>query len=208
MKKYHIIYCDPPWSYRDKKKSGRTKCGAENHYPTLTLEELKRLPIQNICEDNCVLYMWVTFPMLKEGLELIEAWGFEYKTLGFDWTKLNSDGSIWHGVGAYSKSNNEICLFATKGNVGRLMRDENGKEIVFDPKEKLSVRSNNVSCNVQAVRGKHSEKPEEVRRRIEELWGNVSRVELFARKKVEGWDSIGFDIDGRDIREVLEGYNG
>ena len=203
MKKYHVIYCDPLWSYRDKKKSGRSKCGAENHYPTLTLDELKQLPIQNICEDNCVLYMWVTFPMLREGLELIEAWGFEYKTIGFDWTKLNKDGSVWHGVGAYSKSNNELCLFATKGNIGRLMRDENDNEIIFDPKEKLSIRSNQISCNVQAARGEHSEKPEEVRRRIEKLWGNVSHVELFAKERVKGWDSIGFDIDGRDIKEVL-----
>ena len=189
QKKYHIIYADPPWEYGDKRKTGKSACGAENHYPCMKLEDIKKLPISDIAEDNCVLYMWVTFPLLKEGLEVIEAWGFKYKTLGFDWTKLNQDGSVWFGIGAYSKSNNEICLMATKGAVGRLIKGESS-----DPKDKLRPVSNYVSCNVQAPRSVHSRKPEEVRDRIDEIWGEVSKIELFARERFKNWDCWGNEV--------------
>lgn len=91
------------WSYSDKKKSGRTKCGAENHYNCMSIEDIKNLPIKDISEDNAVLFLWVVFPLLKEGLEVIESWGFKYKTIGFNWIKTNKDNSVWHGVGAYTK---------------------------------------------------------------------------------------------------------
>ena len=191
---YHVIYADPPWQYNDKKKAGRTKCGAENHYPTMSLEEIKKLPVQEISEENSVLFLWVTFPMIEEGLEVIKSWGFEYKTLGFDWTKLNKDKSVWHGVGAYAKSNNEICLMGVRGKVGRLLKDKEGNVVKTNPKEKLRVKSNYVSSNVQAVRQRHSKKPEEVRKRIEELFGEVSRIELFAREKAEGWTVWGNEV--------------
>jgi len=177
--KYNIIYADPPWQYRDKKKTGRTACGAENHYPCMSLDELKTLEIP--AADNCVLFMWATFPLLPDALELIEAWGFKYKTLGFSWIKTNKDGSIWHGVGTYAKSNCEVCLMATRGTVGRLRG--------------VRVISNFVSSAILAPRGKHSAKPVEVRDRIVELFGDLPRVELFARTPAPGWDVFGNEVE-------------
>ncbi len=80
-KKYNIIYADPPWSYRDKRKGYKMSGGATNHYKTMNIDEIKKIPIQNIADNNCMLFMWVTFPNLQEGLDTIEAWGFKYKTL-------------------------------------------------------------------------------------------------------------------------------
>ena len=193
-KKFHIIYADPPWEYKDKKKSGRTRCGAENYYPAMSLEEIKGLPVSEITEENAVLYLWTTWPMIFEAGDVIEAWGFKYVTLGFIWIKTNKDGSPWFGVGAYSKSNTEPCLFAAKGNVGRLVKNEQGRQILTDSKEKLSVKSNHVSQLVFEKRKRHSEKPDEVRRRIVSLWGDISRIELFARTKMPGWYAWGDEI--------------
>lgn len=87
-KKYNIIYADPPWSYRDKRNKHPRLCGgALSHYQTMDIQEIKKMPIHKICEDNCILFLWVTFPNLKEGLDTIKSWGFEYKTLGFSWIK-------------------------------------------------------------------------------------------------------------------------
>jgi len=85
MKKYKIIYADPPWSYNDKGCNGN----CENHYRTISLNSLCELNIKAICDDDCVLFMWTTYPMIKEGLQLIEAWGFKYKSIAFQWIKLN-----------------------------------------------------------------------------------------------------------------------
>ena len=78
-KKYSIIYADPPWSYRDKKCNGN----CEEHYTTMKIEDICNLPVRNITEKDSILFLWVTYPMLKEGLKVIEAWGFKYKTIAF-----------------------------------------------------------------------------------------------------------------------------
>ena len=152
-KKYHIIYADPPWSYNARSNtSTKFGGGAMGHYPTMSLQNIKDLPIQNICEENCVLFLWVTFPKLQEGLDVIKAWGFTYKTLGFSWHKLNKDNSLFFGVGSYTKSNCEVCLFATKGKVGITKKGQP----FTDPKDKLSVRSNKVSSAINSQRERHS----------------------------------------------------
>jgi N6-adenosine-specific RNA methylase IME4 len=187
-KKYHIIYADPPWSY-NKRSNKNTKFGggAMGHYPTMTLDDIKSLPVQKITQENCVLFLWVTFPRLQEGLDVIKAWGFTYKTLGFSWHKLNKDNSLFFGIGSYTKSNCEVCLFATKGKVGITKKGQP----FTDPKEKLSVRSNKVSSAINSQRQRHSKKPHEIRNRIRQLFGDVSRIELFARQSATGWDHWG-----------------
>ena len=130
--------------------------------------------------------MWATFPQLPEALEVIEAWGFKYKTLGFSWLKTNKDGSPFFGVGYYAKSNQEVCLLAVKGKAHSL------------------VKSNSVSSVLITGRTKHSEKPSIARDKIVELFGDLPRIELFARQKTEGWDAIGNGIDGKDIKEALK----
>lgn len=171
-KKYSIIYADPPWKYNDKRKR---KGGAEDHYKTLNLKEICALPVKNISDTNCILFLWVTFPNLKEGLQVIDAWGFKYKTLGFSWFKLYKNGKPCFGIGHYSKSNCEVCLLAVKG--------------------KVEIISNKVSSVVISPREGHSKKPDEVRDRIVELCGDVPRIELFARQQEFGWDVWGDEVD-------------
>lgn len=174
-KKYSVIYADPPWHYNDKRTGKKLSGGAVNHYPLMKLPELKALPIGDLAEDNCMLFIWVTFPNLKEGLELIEAWGFTYKTLGFSWIKTNKrDGKPFFGIGYYTKSNCEVCLIGVKGKPIKV--------------------SNSVSSAVISPRMEHSKKPDSVREDIVRLCGNVPRIELFARQEVEGWDCWGNEV--------------
>ena len=175
-KKYNIIYADPPWSYKAWAGKGEEKKTAENHYQCMKKEDIQNLPVQNIAADDCVLMLWVTFPCLEEGLELIKKWGFTYKTCGFTWVKRNrkSDGYFW-GLGHWTRANAEICLLATKGKPKRVSK---------------SVHS---VCDAR-IR-EHSRKPDEIRTRIVQLCGDLPRIELFARQNAEGWDSWGNETD-------------
>lgn len=173
--KYKIIYADPAWKYQDKSKSHGG--GAESHYPCMSISEICALPVKNIADDNSVLLMWVTMPMLEVGFEVIKAWGFKYKTCAFTWVKVNKNGSIYMGMGRHTRGNAEICLLATKGK--GLSRIDAG------------IR------NTQLFpRGRHSQKPSEFRDSIVTLYGSEhSRVELFAREKTEGWDVWGNEVE-------------
>lgn len=172
-KKYNIIYADPPWDYKNKKNKDPKMGGIT--YPTMKLEDICNLPIKEICEKDTILFLWVTMPMLQEGLQTIKAWGFKYKTCGFTWVKQNpkSDG-IYSGLGHWTNGNAELCLIATKGHPKRIAKDV--KQIVL------------------AHRTRHSEKPAEVRNRIVKLIGNLPRIELFARQYAEGWDCWGNEV--------------
>jgi N6-adenosine-specific RNA methylase IME4 len=175
MKEYQIIYADPPWTYKVWSVNG-SKRSASQHYPTMSKEELQNLPIQKILSKNSVLLMWVTAPCLEEGLELIKKWGFIYKTIGFVWIKKNrkSDSLFW-GMGYYTRSNAELCLLATRGK----------------PLKRISRAVHQV---VESPVREHSRKPDEVRSRISELFGNLPRIELFARQKTQGWDAWGNEV--------------
>ena len=141
----------------------------------MKLQDIKDLPVASICDADCFLFIWVTFPNLKEGISVLEAWGFKYKTLGFSWIKLNPKaGTPFFGIGHYTKSNCEVCLIGVRG--------------------KPKVVSNSVSSVVISPRGRHSAKPPEVRNRIVQLCGDVPRIELFARDTVEGWDCWGNEV--------------
>lgn len=181
MKEYSVIYADPPWTFRTWSQKGKGR-SAEKHYNCMTKKDIQRLKIPSA--DDCVLFLWVTAPCLIEGIELCKSWGFTYKTIGFTWVKQNkvSDSLFW-GMGYWTRSNVELCLIATKGKPKRIAKD--------------------IHQVVISKVGRHSEKPQEVMDRIERLMGDVPRVELFARTLREGWDSIGVEIDGKDIRDVL-----
>ena len=182
--KYSIILADPPWSYNcwNKKDRGRT---ANSHYDVMTIKDIKALPVSDITVDNAVLFMWATFPQLPEALEVIRYWGFTYKTNGFTWVKRNKKSDSWFwGTGHYTRANAEICLIATKGKV-------------------LPRLSGSVHSIIDTPIEKHSKKPDVVRDKIVELFGDLPRIELFARQEVEGWDCLGNEIDGRDIRDAM-----
>ena len=177
MKKYNIIYADPPWKYNSR-ANHKTKFrgGAEGHYKLMSMEEIKALPIKELADENCVLFLWVTFPYLKEQIKLFDYWGFDYKTLGFSWIKLNKKNKKpFFGVGFYAKSNCEVCLMGIKG--------------------KMKPISNKVSSCVISERREHSRKPDEVREKIVELFGDIPRIELFARQKADGWDVWGNEVE-------------
>ena len=171
--KYGIIYADSPWRYDNPKNNDPAMGGIT--YPTMSLEDICNMPIHNIASKNCILFLWATMPKLREALEVIKAWGFNYKTCAFCWVKQNPSGNgIYSGLGHWTNGNAELCLLATKGAPKRVSK--NVKQIVLAP------------------RGRHSAKPPEVRNRIVQLIGDISRIELFAREEPEGWDCFGNEI--------------
>jgi N6-adenosine-specific RNA methylase IME4 len=171
-KKYQIIYADPAWSYGDK-MSG--KGGANDHYKTMTNEEIYSLPVKDIAEKDSVLFLWATSPLLPEAIETIKRWGFKFKTIAFCWNKKHKSGKWVSNMGRWTMGNIEICLLGVRGKPKRVIK--NVKQLVI------------------AERKRHSEKPQEVRERIVELMGDLPRVELFARQKTEGWDVWGNEVD-------------
>ena len=157
-KKYKIIYADPPWQYRVYSQKGQGR-SAENHYHTMNIKDIMALPVDKIADKDCILFLWITFPCLKEGIEVMERWGFKYKTCGFNWVKRNKKKNTYFmGLGFWTRSNSEVCLIGTKGQPKRV--------------------SKSVSQICDARIMEHSKKPAEIRERIVELCGELPRVEL------------------------------
>lgn len=172
-KKYKVIYADPPWSYDNKASEG----AAEDEYKTMTIDQLCAMPVSELAAEDCALFMWMVHPNIEDGFKVMRAWGFVPKTIGFDWAKQNRSGIGWFfGIGNYTKSNTEPCYLGVKGNVAKM------------------VASDKVSSLVVAPLTKHSRKPDEVRRRIVQVFGDVPRIELFARMKAYGWDAWGNEV--------------
>lgn len=143
----------------------------------MTMAEIKSLPIPALADENCALFLWCTFPFLDEQIKLFEHWGFKYRTVGFTWIKTNKkNNKPFFGVGYYAKSNAEVCLLGIKG--------------------KMKPITNKVSSVVISPRREHSRKPDEVRDRITELFGDIPRLEMFARQKIDGWDVWGNEVEG------------
>jgi len=188
-KKYQIIYADPPWSYNDKMKMegihGLIR-GAESFYQTMDIEDIKKLPINQISDDNCALYLWCVPPLHQQAMDVIVSWGFRYINYGFCWIKTTKNDKLHCGMGHYTRGNVELCLFAVKGRMAN------------------KVINHAIRQPIEAEIMRHSKKPEEIKKRIVDLFGDLSRIELFAREKSEGWDSIGNEINGKDIREELK----
>lgn len=161
--KYRVIYADPPWKYNDKLVDGYGP--AEFHYPTMSIEELCLLPVKELAEDNAVLFLWVTSPLLEDAFRVIRAWGFEYKT-SFVWDKVK------HNMGHYNSVRHEFLLVCVRGSC----TPDNMR--LYD--------------SVQSIeRTEHSTKPEEFRNIIDDIYQRGSKIELFARRTVEGWEAWG-----------------
>ena len=188
MKKYQIIYADPAWShYNDMtvtvEQNKAKDFISRNPYPVMSSADIKALPIKDIADENCILFIWTTDYHLSRCCEVIKEWGFEYKTVGFVWQKLNKQNKPVCFMGNYTlKSGVEICLLATKGKGSAKL-----------------VKKRNVRSLVQSQREAHSKKPDEVRNRIVELCGDIPRVELFARENHEGWDAWGNQVSNSII---------
>lgn len=175
-KKYNIIYADPPWSYGawSDKSSGNGL--AAKHYKTMTNQDICELKVEDLAEKDCVLFMWVTYPHLQTGLDVIKAWGFTFKTVAFTWVKRHKNNEYCKGLGYWTRSNAEICLLAVKGSPNKFVIDRSVSQII------------------DTVREKHSKKPDVVRDRIVQLLGDLPRIELFARQTADGWDSWGNEV--------------
>ena len=170
-KKYQLIYADLPLHYDDKALAGNRGAGCK--YDLMTDDELLNLPVNIIADENCILFLWATFPKIQLCLNCIKNWGFEYKTVAFTWVKKNMNGTNFMGMGNWTRANAEIVLLATKGKPKRI----------------------NAGINqiIEAIPNGHSKKPDQVRNRILELCGNLTRIELFPRTLVHGWDVYGND---------------
>lgn len=167
--KYAVIYADPPWSYNQGGHGAAT-----NHYNTMTPKAIKELPVEALAAKDAVLFMWATFPNLPQALDTIQAWGFKYKTLAFNWVKFTRGVKLFWGLGFWTRSNPEVCLLAVKGKPKRVSASVHS--VIMSPIER------------------HSKKPAETRDRIVQLMGDVPRVELFARESSEGWDCWGNEV--------------
>ena len=182
-KKYQIIYADPPWSYKvwseDKKVAHGT---AKKHYQTMSIVDICNLPVNALADKDCKLFLWATPPCLPEALQVMTAWGFYYKTIVFCWVKTTDKKERpFFGIGHWTASNCELVLGGLKKG-GRLNRqDKSISQIILSPREE------------------HSKKPDIVRNKIVQFCGDVSRIELFARQRREGWDCWGDQIEGDKI---------
>ena len=159
------------WQYKRSKVQG----AAEKHYPTMQLNELCALPVAELADQDCILFLWATFPQLNEALELIKAWGFTYKSVAFVWLKLNRKSRRGFMAWLLDTGNAEICLLATKGH----------------PKRKSAAVHQFIISPIE----QHSKKPDEAREKIIALMGDLPRIELFARQHTPGWDVWGNEVD-------------
>lgn len=174
MKPFQLIYSDPGWRYNDPADSG--KRGSGHKYTVTTTADLVRMPVERYAADDAVLLMWSTRPMIVEALSVMSMWGFQYKTEAFTWIKINrGNGMPSMGMGHHTRANSEAVLLGVRGR--GLKRLDKG-----------------VGQVIMAHRRAHSEKPDHiVIPRIIRLYGNVRRIELFARREVPGWYCWGDD---------------
>ena len=197
-KKYQVILADPNWDFKTYSSAGRAR-NADQHYPTEDLEWIKALPVKKLADKRCALFMWVTDTHLEQGFDVLKAWGFKYKTVGLYWAKLNksakkeainSEKDFFMGMGYYGRANPEQCLLGV-----------NDPE--FEVDQALLATSGKAPTRVDAgvrklivdYRREHSRKPDDTHTRIERLFGDVPRIELFARQEREGWDCWGNEVN-------------
>jgi len=174
MKKYEIIYADPAWQYKTKESLAKTSIlnGELNtHYGTMTIAELGGLPLGSISDKNSMLFMWVVSPMLDDGIELMKKWGFKYSTIAFIWHKQRAN------PGHYTMSECEICLVGRRGKIPTPRGARNVRQFLSE------------------MRGKHSAKPIEIRKRIELMFPTQTKLEMFARQSAVGWDAWGNEVE-------------
>lgn len=187
MSKFRVILADPPWHFSCW--SDKASRHAQRHYKTQGADWIASLPVADVAAEDCCLFLWVTFPNLKECIAAMEAWGFEYKTCGFTWVKSYANGNPLMGLGYWTRSNAELCLLGTRGKPKRMDKG--------------------VSQVIVSGTGEHSEKPEEVYSRIERLVEGPY-LEMFHRPRNglfpprPNWTFIGNETTGRDIRDDLD----
>lgn len=171
---YNIIHADPAWTFENWSEKGEGR-NPNQHYSTMSIAEIAALPVGQIAAGDCALFLWVCDPLLDKALEVMRAWGFRYTTVAFTWAKRSKLDSGWHlGTGYYTRANPETCLLGMMGSLPR--RDAGVRQLIVEP-----VRE-------------HSRKPDRVADDIVRLFGDLPRVELFARTTRPGWESWGNQV--------------
>lgn len=171
-KKYSIIYADPPWPYNESGSKAKVK---DCHYRMMQLNEICALPVRELQAEKCILFLWVTGPRLPMAFTVMDAWGFQYHSLGFDWLKISKAGTPIINPGYYTRQNNEFCLIG----------------VPVDKSRRLQPLVHNVRVPIIEPRREHSRKPDTARDAIVQICGDLPRIELFARQNPSGWDAWG-----------------
>jgi len=172
--RYAVIYADPPWHFATYSNRNQTRA-AWNHYEIMSLDAIKQMPIAEHAADDCVLLLWAIDPLLDRAFEVIKAWNFSFRTVGFYWVKQNlRSPSYFTGLGYYTRANPETCLLATRGHPKRRAKDV--PKLIVTP------------------RREHSRKPDETITRIERLFEGPY-LEVFARVARPGWDNFGDQVE-------------
>ena len=173
--KFATISMDPPWSFKTYSDKGKDR-SPEQHYPTMSYDELAALPIPELMAENGVLHLWTSWPLLAQAFNLLSHWGLHYSTCGLLWIKTKRDGSegLFTGMGYWSRSNSEFTLLATRGHPVRLGKDVH--QVIIAPVME------------------HSRKPEEAASRMERL-SPGPYLEMFARRTRPGWTVWGNEIE-------------
>ncbi len=175
---YQVILADPPWTFVTRSLKNQDRLPG---YRVMTLDDIKALPVKQLAAKNCVLFMWVIDSHLKLAMEVVEAWGFKYKTVGFYWEKINKDGSPFTGMGFWTRANPEQCW---------ALQDSEDEQCLLATTGQPKRVSRSVSRLIQAPRREHSRKPDETFERIEALCSGPY-LELFARQRKPGWATWG-----------------
>ena len=176
---YRVVYADPPWQFSSRqlqKADGVRFHSLHEEYPTMTPDEICSLDVSSLCENDAALFLWTTDAHLPLALDVMRAWGFKYSTVGFVWVKYNAGGKPRTTVAPWTIKSCELCLFGTRGQMLKYKQANNVRQLI--------------ECPVT----RHSSKPYETRQRIERLFGDVPRLELFARFKAPGWDVWGNEV--------------
>ena len=182
MKKYQIIYADPPWNFGNRMYSSNKN---DHHrkitraYPVMKTKDICELNIKNITDNDCVCFMWTADAFIKDAINVMEAWGFKYKTVAFIWQKKEKSGKQVCYMGQWTMKNCEIVLLGTKGKMTQYLKSRKVRQLQ----------------EAERIRTIHSRKPMIIRDKIFEMFGDIPRIELFARQKTEGWDVWGNEVE-------------
>jgi len=183
--KFNVIYNDPPWSFSSRYVSNNKQTSLTDTYSTLSIDELSRLKISELTKKDCIMFLWITDCYFEQAIKLFNDWGFKYRTIAFVWIKKYKSGKPVLVMGPWTMKSTELCLLAIKGNPHKLMTAHNIRQLTISERQE------------------HSKKPNEVRRRIELMFKDLPKIELFAREKHIGWTCIGNEIDGKDIKQSI-----
>lgn len=182
--KFNVILADPPWRFEVWNQESGGGRSPEAHYPTMSHEDICNLPVKQFAAENCALFLWAIWPRIFDAKQVIESWGFDYRSLAWIWIKANRSGfGFFTGLGYYTRANSEPCLLAIRGS--------------------LPVATHDIQALIYSPVRAHSKKPDDQYRKIEALYPGADYLELFARRRRSGWAAWGNEVPS-DIKMMVE----